>query len=362
LKKPILFFCLVVFSSFCSGQTKSPLEDCKEFAAKQPPDSLLSPELCAVIVPYLPPGESVMSDPLPDGSVATVTQDGIIHQRSLPPRLRSEIVLEEYRREIKEYESLEESNPFKKEALVLATDSWLKNRDSYCSYHPGEFYTDLSDNRQACPGARITDTEASPATIQRRLMSIPSSSASAQGTKTCQKAITFSYAQNGALAYRLHDVSAKWLDKFEKKYPNVCFLQYDAHSGQQNYLIVLSSSASAFNGLQPVFHTSTTTPVSGSGTVTNNAGSTWDFTYQGTITTTTTTQTNVPYTDRTSEFYAYAYAADGTLVGTAERSASSRQGGDPYNALGYNLTTALLSVHLKEHLLESIVKKISSLP
>jgi hypothetical protein len=96
--------------------------------------------------------------------------------------------------------------------------------------------------------------------------------------------------------------------------------------------------------------------------VTDNSGSTWYFTYQGTVTTTTTTQTNVPYTDTTSFFYANAYSEEGSLVVTSDRTASTRQGGDPWNALGYNLTSALLSINLKERLLESIVKQVNTLP
>jgi len=44
-----------------------------------------------------------------------------------------------------------------------------------------------------------------------------------------------------------------------------------------------------------------TTPVSGSGTVTDSYGGMWNYTYDGTVTTTTTTTTttheNLPYTD-----------------------------------------------------------------
>ncbi len=294
----------------------------------------------------------------------------MLHQRILPPKFQTVLLLKSVKKNIRTLEEAvkEDTDPRHTETAMLeqALEVWPKVRDAYCSYHPGETDTDFSDQEQVCPGSRADGTGAAiPATSSASLEGgrpMAGGSANTHGTKTCPEAITFAYARNGELVYRLPDISQKWLKKFEKKYPNVCFLQYDARAGQQNYLVVLSSSASAFNGLQPVFRTSTsTTPVSGSGTVTDNSGSTWDVTYQGTVTTTTTSQTNVPYTDTTSDFYANAYSEDGTLVGSSQRSVSSRQSGDPYNAAGYNLTSALLSIHLKEHLIENIVKKVSAL-
>jgi hypothetical protein len=187
----------------------------------------------------------------------------------------------------------------------------------------------------------------------------------------CQRAIIFAVATKSGLVYRLPDVSSKWFEKTQKKYTNTCFSQYGVHSGsaagEKNYLVVLSTSKAAFNGLLPVYRTNTsssTSPITGSGTITDNFGATWNYTYQGTMTTTTTTttQTDVPYTDTTVGLYANAYSEKGALVGEAERATTRRQGGDAGNTLGYNLGAALGSMHIKEHLLESIVKQVSSLP
>ncbi len=189
----------------------------------------------------------------------------------------------------------------------------------------------------------------------------------AQGA--CQKAIMFAVAESGGLAYRLPNVSIKWFEKTEKKFFGVCFSQLGTHanSGDKHYLVVISTSRTAFDGLLPVFSTNTsrdTTPVSGSGTVTDNYGSTWNYTYDGSVTKTTrtTTQTNMPYTDTTTGLYANAYNETGTLIGAAEKSATFRQGGDAANTLGYNLASRLLSVNIGERLLENVVKQISTLP
>lgn len=369
MKALLLFFCLAPFVVNCSGQTTTQSSECHVFA---PDDSnpTLPPEMCSWIIAHLAPGEHAGAVDF-DGSYTTDTADGMLHQHTLPPKFRTVLLLESMKKDIKTFEGLvkNDADPDHGQTAMLeqALEAWPKVRDAFCSYHPGESYTDFSDQQQVCPGSQPNGTGAAiPATSSAGLQTSRSDvgvPANVPGTRTCQKAITFAYAGNGGLIYRLPDVSHKWLDKFQRKYRNVCFLQYGARSGQRNYLVVLSSSASAYSGLQPVFRTSTaTTPVSGNGALTDNSGSTWNFTYQGTETTTTTTQTNVPYTDTTSGFYADAYAEDGTLVGSGERSASSRQGGDPSNAAGYNLMSALLSIHLKEHLLESIVKKVSALP
>jgi hypothetical protein len=369
VKTLLLLFCLVVpLAVNCTGQTTATSDSCHGIAEYS--EGGLSSEICSWIVAHLAPGESTASVAF-DGSYMTLTADGMLHQHTLPPKYQSVLLLESVKRDIGQIEEMvrTDTDPAHPKTAMLeqALEAWSKVRDNYCNWHPGETYADYSDQKQTCPGSQANGTEAAiPATGSAGLQTSRSDAgvaANVLGTRTCQKAITFAYAGNGALVYRLPDVSHKWLDQFQRKYHNVCFLQYGAHSGQQNYLVVLSSSASAYKGLQPVFRTSTTTtPVSGNGTLTDNSGSTWNFTYQGTETTTTTTQTNVLYTDTTSELYANAYTEDGTLVGSSERSASSRQGGDPSNAAGYNLMSALLSIHLKEHLLESVVKKVNALP
>jgi hypothetical protein len=186
---------------------------------------------------------------------------------------------------------------------------------------------------------------------------------------TCSRSVTFAVAANGALMYRLPNVSTKWFEKAQKKFPRTCFIQHSGASlgPTEQYLIVLSTGSSAFNGLYPVYETRTSTntsPTSGTGTITDNSGSTWNYTYQGQITTTTTTneQENFPYTDTTLELYATAYDENGGVVGSAHRAETFRQGGDASNTLGYNIGSRLASIHLKERLLDEIVGRVNSIP
>ena len=186
---------------------------------------------------------------------------------------------------------------------------------------------------------------------------------------SCKKSITFAVAANGSLNYRLPNVSPKWFSKAQEKFPNICFSQMSQHPeiAGEHYLIVLSMERSAFNGLYPVYRTTTettTNPTSGTGTITDNTGSTWNYTYNGTLSTTTTTtsQNNLPYTDTTVGLYAIAYDEHGVQIGSAERSETSRQGGDAANSVGYNLGARLMSIHIKEHLLNEIVSRVNMAP
>ena len=182
----------------------------------------------------------------------------------------------------------------------------------------------------------------------------------------CEKNISFAVAQNRQIASRIPAFADKWVSKNAKKYPGLCFSQRPDPQAA-NYLLVFSTSQSAFNGIYPTVRTSTstntsTTPVSGSGTVTDNYGGMWNYTYNGTITTTTTTTTttqeNLPYTDTSNTLYLASYDQNGQLISERWRTVTTRQGGDGMNTLGYNLGAALGAIHMKEHLLKTVVKDV----
>jgi len=161
---------------------------------------------------------------------------------------------------------------------------------------------------------------------------------------SCTNTVTFAVAENRGLNYRLPNVSPKWFDKTQKKFPNICFSQYGAHTSTntEQYLIVLSTQSSAFNGLYPTYRTTsdtTASPISVVAQFQITAARSGTNTYQGTIATTTTTtqQTALPYTDTTMGLFANAYDQRGNPIGSAQRAESFRQGGDAANTLGYNL-------------------------
>ena len=179
------------------------------------------------------------------------------------------------------------------------------------------------------------------------------------GSPPCQKNISFAVAEGGRIVSRAPDFTQKWITKNRSKYPRLCFSQMpDANAA--NYVLIFSLSRSAFEGIYPTVQTSrsiSTIPVSGSGTVSDDHGAVWSYTYNGTVTTTaeTTTHADVPYTDTSNTLYLYSYNQRGGLLAERWRTITTRQGGDAANTLGYNLGAALGAIHFKERLLKDAV-------
>jgi hypothetical protein len=158
----------------------------------------------------------------------------------------------------------------------------------------------------------------------------------------------------------------KWIDKNAKKYVDICFSQSPLQ-GRANYMIVLSQSAGYYTGFDPVVRTETsmnTTPVSGAGTISDNSGGMWNYTYNGTQTTTTTTTTheNIPYTVTSNAIFAYAYSDGGAIVSRRTHVFSTRSGGDSSSTAGYNLGSALAAINARGRLLADVVKDIEGQP
>jgi hypothetical protein len=170
--------------------------------------------------------------------------------------------------------------------------------------------------------------------------------------------ITLVTVQNGQVMHLAPQWAINWAKKNSKKYPGVCFTTENSPvNGGTNYVIAFSASSSAVQGFEPVTQTNTTTtPVSGNGTVTDDQGDTWRYTVNGTETTTTTTTTQTPYTINSNALYLTAYNDKGEAISQRWHVFSSKQGGDPYNSAGYNLGSALGSIHARGHLLQHTVE------
>ena len=185
----------------------------------------------------------------------------------------------------------------------------------------------------------------------------------ATGAKSgCEKNISFAVAEGGQVGPRVPKFAEKWTKKYQSKHPGLCFSQTPIPDAD-NYLLVFSTSQSAFNGIYPTVRTSTstnTTPVSGSGTVTDYYGGMWQYSFDGTVTTTTTTteHLNVPYTDTSNTLYLYSYGQNGRAISQRSRTITTRQGGDGMNTLGYNLGALLSTIHMKQGLLSAVVKDV----
>lgn len=198
--------------------------------------------------------------------------------------------------------------------------------------------------------------------------SAAATTASVSSTVTdCDKNISFAVAEGGQIVSRVPAFAEKWISKNHKKYNGLCFSQ-KPDSQAANYVLIFSTSHSAFNGIYPTVKTSTsmntnTTPASGSGTVTDSYGGMWNYTYDGTVTTTTTTTTttreDLPYTDTSNTLFLRSYDQHGRLISEHWRTITTRQGGDGANTLGYNLGAALGAIHIKQHLLKNVVEDVA---
>jgi PEGA domain len=184
--------------------------------------------------------------------------------------------------------------------------------------------------------------------------------------QTCSKVVSFALADaSGVHPYALTgNWIGNWVQKNAKKHPDICFSQTPVQD-RSNYLIVLSQSSGYLTGFDPVVRRDTstsTTPVSGSGTVRDNYGGMWNYTYNGTVTSTTTTTTNenVPYMINSRTIYAYAYADGGVIVSQHYHVYSTKTGGDTANSAGYNIGNALLAINARGRLLNSAVKDIEA--
>ena len=158
----------------------------------------------------------------------------------------------------------------------------------------------------------------------------------------------------------------KWWKKEAIHHPEVCF-STTAGVGTQNYLLVISSSQSYFNGLMPTTHQETdtsnsTSSVRADGTATDSQGESWNYTASGTVDTTTTTSRtvheNVPYTDNNVSLYMQLYDSHGTILRQDSHLYSTRTGGDAADSFGHNLGNALAAIHARAGLLNRMVKQV----
>jgi YD repeat-containing protein len=180
--------------------------------------------------------------------------------------------------------------------------------------------------------------------------------------QSCTRNISFAVAEAGQVATLAPKFTAKWIEENKKNYPGLCFSQ-TPNARAVNFLIVFATSQSAFNGIYPTIRTRTSTDtslVSGQDTVAGYGG-TWTYTYNGIVTsnTTSTSYVNLPFTDTATSIYAYGYDQAGHLVSERRRTTTTRREGDSANTLGYNLGAALARIHFRERLLRDSVNDLT---
>ena len=386
---PLMFFTLLFYKTeaqsaepdLLSAHTLAVVSDCQKRISIE----IFPIETCSVVASHLGVGEQLGGGPFEDGSFLIVNTDAskgsTARMDYLPPRLRSEIGMKSITESVKSLALVSEKQSYSA-LLSMGNDLWSRMRDVYCHYHPEEEYMSPSRQTLRCPEqtplpdekivettfdyvvvyksnillAKVADT----AENSRPNNSNPPSSGSHLTVAVgCQRNVSFAVVESGQLVSLVPHWIQAWIAKNQKKYPGLCFSQ-SPNRDSSNFLVVLSTSQTAFNGLYPTLRTSTdtsVTPVSGSGMVTDNYGGMWNYTYNGTVTTTTTStaQLNLPYTDTSNTLYMYGYDQQGKSISQRWHTITTRQGGDGANTLGYNLGATLGAIHFKERLLKSVL-------
>jgi hypothetical protein len=188
--------------------------------------------------------------------------------------------------------------------------------------------SDLADSTvlvTVAPSERVPDTDLSKITAHNRAL--------------CDQTITVAGLTPRGLALYVPPEGQKFMAKNSQNYPRMCLVE-DASKlvpGAPRYLLVYAYSQNAFAGFQPVTRiNTTTTPVSGSGTVSNSYGEVWNFTYFGTVESTEIDTIEEPYVIQSRSLYLNAYDESGALVSSHSITLSRQIGGDGASALGYN--------------------------
>ncbi|HKV24232.1 MAG TPA: hypothetical protein VJN93_06535 [Candidatus Acidoferrum sp.] len=176
----------------------------------------------------------------------------------------------------------------------------------------------------------------------------------------CDQIITVAGLTPSGLALYIPTEGQTFMAKHAKNYRRMCLVETTNATSfapsVPHYLLVWAYSEAAYAGLQPVQQV-TTSPVSGSGTLTNTYGERWNFSYTGTTTEIDTVE--APYVLQSRTLYLWAYDAKGNVVSRHSITTSSQVGGDSSYAAGYN-AGALISLlwNNPSHLIKSVLKDV----
>jgi len=159
MKTFAIMFCLALCpfafaqqTSEVRQQSDNQLQDCHRVLD---PNTVFPLETCSVILSYLSPADRL--GPVDeDGGflVFSPASDGTSTAKTyyLPPKLRSEIALNELRETIGDAQYMgTDMHDLFAEMVIQGVNYWPKVRDVYCYYHPKEKYLGLSEEKEECP-------------------------------------------------------------------------------------------------------------------------------------------------------------------------------------------------------------------
>jgi len=135
---------------------------------------------------------------------------------------------------------------------------------------------------------------------------------------TCIKNVSLGSIDKERLFLAIPEWALKWQEKNQKRFPGICFSD-SLMPGARNYLVVFYYMATPQVAGAPLAKISALvepTPAKGVGSFTTNYGSTWHYTYEGTVTTTITSVSaeKAPHNQPATLLYVTAYSQQGIPI------------------------------------------------
>jgi hypothetical protein len=181
----------------------------------------------------------------------------------------------------------------------------------------------------------------------------------------CTKNITLGGLQGEKLVLGVPGWAAKWIEKNEKRMPQICFSETPMKAAR-NYLIVFATPGTADNGkdiANAAVNPEKSRSVAGVGTFTTSFGSTWHYSYDRNVGTTILTgdDADEPYSKPGQLLYATAFTEEGVPV-TQRWPGQPKPETKPTEKNAKKLKGAMQALeHVSDELLGQLVEDIEKL-
>jgi hypothetical protein len=181
----------------------------------------------------------------------------------------------------------------------------------------------------------------------------------------CTKNITLGGLQGEKLVLGVPGWAAKWIEKNEKRMPQICFSETPMKAAR-NYLIVFATPGGADNGkdiANAAVNPEKSRSAAGVGTFTTSFGSTWHYSYDRNVGTTVLTgdDADEPYSQPGQLLYATAFTEEGVPV-TQRWPGQPKPETKPTEKNAKKLKGAMQALeHVSDELLGQLVEDIEKL-
>jgi hypothetical protein len=182
---------------------------------------------------------------------------------------------------------------------------------------------------------------------------------------TCSKNVSLGSIDKQKLFLAIPEWVSKWHEKNQKRFPGICFSD-SLMPGAQNFLVVFYMTApqvAATESLAKISAPAELAPGNGVGSFTASYGSTWHYTYEGTVTTTITSVSaeKAPHNQPSTLLYVTAYSEQGIPISHHLPASVTRPVEKLVNKPGKSNDTSLLASRGMEELLNQTMADIAKM-